>query len=114
MKRHHHVMILSTMFSVSIIALFGNPAYANHATLQIVNNSSFPIVRFYASPYWYKRYGSDLLGDQVIYPGQQWSVDLSDGETQNCIYNTKTILKNGQVFEGEMNVCTRQLIISDR
>jgi hypothetical protein len=114
MKRHHHVMILSTIFSASIIALFSNAAYANHATLKIVNNSSSPIVKFYASPYWYKRYTVDLLGDSVIYPEQQWSVDLSDGETENCIYDTKTILKNGQVFEGEMNVCTRQLIISDR
>lgn len=103
-----------TIFSTSFVVLFGKIADADHATLKVVNDSSSPITRFYASPYWYKKYTGDRLGNYVIYPGQYWVVDLSDGNTNNCIYDVKVILKNGQIFEDRIDVCGETLTIYDK
>jgi hypothetical protein len=114
MKRQHNMMLFSAVLSASIMAPFGNIANANHATLKVVNDSSYPIMKFFASPYWYKRYTRDLLGDYKINPGQTWTIDLSDGDSNNCIYDVKAVLRNGQVFEDRINVCSKVLTIYDR
>jgi peptidoglycan/xylan/chitin deacetylase (PgdA/CDA1 family) len=107
-------MALTTVFSTSLVVLFANVASATHATLKVVNSSSSPILKFYAAPYWDKTYPPDRLGNYIIYPGQYWSVDLSDGKTNNCLYDVKVMLKNGQIFEDRIDVCDRTLTIYDK
>lgn len=108
-------IMLCTIFSVGFVVPFGKVADANHATLKVVNNSSSSIIRFYASPYWYPKYTGDRLGKYVIYPGQYWYVDLSDQETNNCIYDVKVILQNRQTLEySEINVCEKTLTIYNK
>jgi len=109
-------MSLVTVFSTGLLGLFANANVVNatHATLRVENDSSSSIVRFYASPYWAETYSGDLLGSYVIRPGQYWIVDLSDADTNNCIYDVKAILRNGQIFEDRVNVCGRALTIYDR
>lgn len=107
-------MVFATVFSTSLLGLFASIVNANHATLKVVNTSSSPIIKFYASPYWAKRYSSDRLGNYIIYPGEEWSVDLSDGETDNCIYDVKVIMRNGRIFEDRINVCGKVLTIYNR
>jgi hypothetical protein len=60
---------------------------------------------------WAEIYSSDLLGDYVIRPGQHWYVDLSDRETNNCLYDVKVIMRNGQIFEDRIDVCGQTLTI---
>lgn len=105
--------ISATVFGTCLVLSFADIADANHATLKVVNVSSSSIVRFYASPYWYERY-IELLGGRAIYPGQYWYIDLSDGETNNYIYDLKVVLKNGKVFEDRENVCGNTITIYDR
>lgn len=107
-------MILVATFSTGLLSLLPTVANATHATLKVVNDSSSSIIQFYAAPYWTKRYGSDRLGTYIIRPGQYWYVDLSDGETDNCLYDVKVILKNGQIFEDRLDVCNGTLNIYDK
>jgi hypothetical protein len=107
-------MVCVTVFSTSLLGLFASRVNANHATLRVVNNSSSSIVKFYSSPYWARRYSSDRLGNYVIRPGEYWVVDLSDGETNNCLYDVKVIMRNGQIFEDRIDVCGKTLTIDDR
>jgi len=107
-------MILVTAFSTGVLGLFANMVNANHATLKVVNVSSSSIIRFYASPYWYKKYTGDRLDDYVIRPGQHWYVDLSDEKTNNCLYDVKAVMRNGQVFEDRIDVCGKILTIYDK
>lgn len=105
-------MVLATVFSTSLLGLYASMVNANHATLKVVNNSSSSIIKFYASPYWAKTYPSDRLGDYIIRPGEVWSVDLSERDT-NCLYDVKVVLRNGKIFEDRMNVCGKTLNIYD-
>jgi hypothetical protein len=107
-------MILGTVFSASLLSLFASVVNATHATLRVENRSSSSIMRFYASPYWAETYTRDLLGNYTIRPGQHWYVDLSDAETNNCIYDVKVIMRNGQIFEDQINVCGQTLTIYDQ
>lgn len=105
-------MVLATVFSTSLLGLFASMVNANHATLKVVNNSSSSIIKFYADPYWSKRYSSDRLADYIIRPGQQWTVDLSDQETNNCLYDVKVMLRNGRIIEDRIDVCGKILTIN--
>lgn len=62
-------MTLTTVFSTNLLCLYASVVNATHATLRVENDSSPPIIRFYASPYWAETYSWDLVGNYVIYPG---------------------------------------------
>lgn len=108
-------LVLITVLSALLLGLFGRNANADHATLKVVNTTSWNIVGFYASPYWHTTYNTgNLLGNYVIGLGEYWYVDLSDGRTDNCIYDVKVVLQNGMATEIRKNVCGTTLTVYER
>ena len=71
----------------------------------IVNESGRVIREFYATNSGVNKWGRDLLGNDVIRPGQRYVFNFDDG-TGFCLFDFRAVLYNGQPFERyRVNVC---------
>ena len=80
--------------------------------LIVVNNMAIPVWHLYASPIRYDnpRWGGDRLGDDVIDPGYNLVLDITDG-TGYCRYDFLAVLADGhEYFEHDVNVCEETVI----
>jgi hypothetical protein len=88
-----------------LLALTAVQALAYDRHVDIVNNSSYTIVEFYASSTGVKSWQEDILGSDVLQSGQQVRVNVDDG-TGYCKYDFKAVYEDGDesISQG-VNVC---------
>lgn len=79
---------------------------ANHdRRMDIVNQTGRTIQHFFATNSSVKKWGRDLLGQDVIRPGQSYRFDFNDG-TGYCTFDFRAVLDNGRAVERyDVNVC---------
>jgi hypothetical protein len=71
----------------------------------IVNESRYVIREFYATNTGVSVWGRDLLGRNVIHPGQRYVFNFDDG-TGHCMFDFRAVLENGRPVERyRVNVC---------
>jgi hypothetical protein len=71
----------------------------------IVNESGRVVREFYATNSGVNRWGRDLLGQDVIRPGQRYVFNFDDG-TGYCLFDFRAVLDNGRPVERyRVNVC---------
>lgn len=71
----------------------------------IINNSSETLTHFYASNVGTNDWEEDILGEGVIPPGEQATINIDDG-TGYCRYDFRAIFNNErEVIRGRVNVC---------
>jgi hypothetical protein len=74
--------------------------------VDIINNSNLVIYAFHATNAGVKHWGRDLLGQNVIKPGQGYRINFDDG-TGYCMFDFKAVLDNGRAIERyRVDVCT--------
>lgn len=82
-------------------------------SFNLTNQTSRNIERFYASPANVNSWEEDILGTEVLRPGQQTKITIQDGR-KNCMYDFLARLgaaPNGSVGPGDMiqsqiNICS--------
>ena len=73
--------------------------------VRIINETSHTITRFYASNIAVTDWQEDILGDDVLKPGQDVNINIDDG-TGHCKYDFKAVFDNGQsLVKRNVNVC---------
>lgn len=73
--------------------------------MDIINDTGRAVNNFYATNTTVKNWGRDLLGQDVIAPGQSYRLDFNDG-TGHCVFDLRAVLDNGRFFERyRVNVC---------
>jgi hypothetical protein len=71
----------------------------------VVNESGRVIREFYATNSGVDKWGRDLLGQDVIQPGQRYIFNFDDG-TGYCLFDFRAVLDNGRPVERyRVNVC---------
>jgi hypothetical protein len=71
----------------------------------IVNETGRTIRTFHATNSGVTKWGRDLLGSEVIRPGQRYVFDFDDG-TGFCMFDFRAVLDNGRPVERyRVNVC---------
>jgi hypothetical protein len=71
----------------------------------VVNNSKYVIREFYATNSGVNVWGRDLLGRDVIHPGQRYIFNFDDG-SGFCMFDFRAVLENGRPLERyRVNVC---------
>jgi hypothetical protein len=71
----------------------------------VVNDTGRTINAFHATNSGVSRWGRDLLGSDVIGPGQRYVFDFDDG-TGFCMFDFRAVLDNGRPIERyRVNVC---------
>jgi hypothetical protein len=73
-------------------------AFADARNFTVVNNSSLTITHLYVSAADTQSWEEDVLGKDVLAPGESWDITFSkyDGEAGKCLYDIKAVGKEGQ------------------
>jgi hypothetical protein len=95
--------------SSSDVNIFRNGA----VSFDLINQTSRNIERFFASPANVNSWEEDILGTEVLRPGQKTNITIQDGR-QDCMYDFRARLgaaPNGSVGPGDMiqsqiNICS--------
>lgn len=82
-------------------------------SFDLINQTSRNIERFFASPANVNSWEEDILGTEVLRPGQKTNITIQDGR-QDCMYDFRARLgaaPNGSVGPGDMiqsqiNICS--------
>ena len=81
------------------------PANAADRHVKLINETSHILVHFYASNTDVTEWQEDILGAEVLKPGQDVNINVDDG-TGHCTYDFKSTFDNGAtVVKRNVNVC---------
>lgn len=100
-----------TIFAGTTSLLFGaQSASAESVTFTLVNSTSRVLEEFYASPPSTDDWEEDILGVDVLAPGESTQITIDDGR-EDCHYDFKGILGPGEgvgrgaLVQSSVNVC---------
>ncbi len=80
-------------------------ASAEDRRVRIINETRYTIVRFYASNVSENDWEEDILGRDVLRPGQSVTVNVDDG-TGYCLYDFKAVFDDGdELVRSRIDVC---------
>ncbi|NGQ90335.1 hypothetical protein G5V65_05465 [Rhodobacter sp. HX-7-19] len=80
------------------------PAMAQEKSVQIVNQSGFTIVSFYASTLGAADWQEDVLGGQAVGSGQSATVNFAD--SGDCTYSFRAVFDDGDEAIQDIDVCS--------
>lgn len=101
-------ILVASVMAVPMTMMAGLEAFAQRETpvFTLINRTSSPLIRFYASPAGAKTWESDIMGGKVLRPGQQVKVTIDDGR-RTCIYDIRGDFADGDKVEDyKVNICT--------
>lgn len=98
--------MVSTRLAASALLLagFAAPALAQDVQYELVNNSGLTLMEFYTSPVDEGTWGDDILGADVLAPGETGSVNIADGSAL-CDYDLRFVFEDGQELVDAVNIC---------
>lgn len=80
-------------------------ANAQDRNVNIINETSYDIVEFYASNVGERDWEEDILGPDILESGASVMIDIDDG-TGYCKYDFMAIFDDGdEVIKEDVNVC---------
>ena len=102
----------ATLLALPIVALSIQSVLAEAVTFTLTNRTSRDLIGFYASPPSTQDWEEDILGVDVLLPGESAEITIDDG-LEDCKYDFKGRLgpsEDGTVGPGELiqsavNVC---------
>ena len=101
--------LLGLALTTLVLVLLGGTSFAQDRYdrhVDIVNETGRVIYGFYSTNKSVTHWGRDLLGQNVIQPGQGTRVNLDD-RTGYCVFDLRAVLDNGRVIERyRVDVCT--------
>jgi hypothetical protein len=89
--------------ALAVAATLGTTAFAQSEPLRFQNNSSYTVYRIYASPVWNDSWENDLLGNNVLNPGQY--LDVTFHNVTECNYDILIEFADGGQFTDVVNIC---------
>lgn len=92
-------------FAASALFLAGT-ASAEDRHVMVTNGTSYVLVQFYASNAGMLSWEEDILGVDVLMPGEQVMINIDDG-TGACIFDFKGVFDDGDsVINYGIDVCS--------
>ena len=97
-------LFFAAVAAASLLGASGaNAAEDRH--VRIINETDHTMVRFYASNTSVDSWQEDILGQDVLKPGQDVNINIDDG-TGHCKFDFKAVFDNGQsLVKHNINVC---------
>jgi hypothetical protein len=90
--------------AVLLAAALAAPASAQDVTYELVNGTGLTLVYVYTSPVDVTSWGADVLGAEVLGPGEAGTVLIADGSAQ-CDYDLRFVFDDGQELRDRVNIC---------
>ncbi|MCZ8084888.1 MAG: hypothetical protein O9289_16945 [Rhodobacteraceae bacterium] len=90
---------------VALPLLLAVPAFAQDRSVQVVNNSGFTIVEFYASTQGAADWQENMLAGQAVGSGANLTVNFDDGSGE-CAYAFRAVFDDGDEAVGDIDICS--------
>lgn len=90
--------------SAALLLTSAAPAFAEDLQFELINNSGYTIVQFFTSPSNMGDWREDVLGSQVVAPGESGTVSVTDGSDQ-CNYDIRVVLDDGSEIAEAVDMC---------
>lgn len=102
-KRIRMGLALAAFAASSLLTASG--ASAEDRRVRIINETEHTIVRFYASNVGANSWEEDILGQDVLRPGESVTINVDDG-TGYCKYDFKAVFNDGDyLIRQGIDVC---------
>lgn len=93
------------ILGAALAVLLAGEAHATDRHVRIINSTSTTMKMFFASNVDIKKWEEDILGDDVLRPGDSVNVDIDDG-TDTCEYDFRALFTDGlESVKNNVNVC---------
>lgn len=81
------------------------PAAANDRRVEVINNTGYTIVEFYGSNTGTSNWEEDILGVDVLAPGESVVINFDDSSGY-CMFDVKAVFEDGEeVVRDGLDVC---------
>lgn len=97
-------MLSTRLASALVLATLAAPALAQDVQYELINSSGLTLMEFYTSPVDEGSWGDDILGANVLAPGEAGAVTIADGGAQ-CDYDLRFVFEDGSELEDSVNIC---------
>jgi hypothetical protein len=89
----------------ALVATNAAQSQSQSTAFTLVNRTSSPLIRFYASPSGTRSWEEDIMDGKILRPGQSVRVTINDGR-QACIYDIRGDFADGDKVEDyKVNIC---------
>ncbi len=92
--------MLALAFLGTAIAVSVAPAGACTKSFRVFNDTDTAIEQLYVAPTAAGSWEDDVLGDHVLYSGENTVVDMSSDTRDYKLYDVKAVFSNGAVISG--------------
>ena len=100
------LMTMRGTFALATLSLMlAVPAMAQDRSVQVVNESGFTIVQFYASSEGAANWQEDMLAGQAVGSGETPTVNFNDGSGA-CTYSFRAVFDDGDEAIQDIDVCS--------
>ena len=93
--------LIGATFVASALAA---PAFAQDLQFDLNNNSPYTVIEFYTSPANMDDWREDILGAEVVAPGESGTVTVTDGSNQ-CIYDIRVVMDAAEDLYDTVDMC---------
>lgn len=97
--------LVAVGLAASLLALVPLASQAEDLRFELINNSSITLAHLYASPVGESAWGDDILGVEVLSPGETGTVTVKDGYSY-CEYDMRFVADTGSEVTGSADLCT--------
>lgn len=99
--------ILAITFLAAAVAVSSAPASSCTKSFRIYNDTDTPIEQLYVAPAESRSWEDDVLGDHVLYSGENTVVDMSSDTRDFKLYDLKAVFSNGAIITGgKIPICS--------
>jgi hypothetical protein len=98
--------MIATRLAASALLLAGlaAPALAQDVQYELINDSALTVMEFYTSAIDEGAWGDDILGADVLAPGEVGTVNIADGSAR-CDYDLRFVFEDGSELVDSVNIC---------
>lgn len=97
-------MLKKSLIAAVLVACTATPALARDKVFTLKNNTSSVMMYFHTSPANVSDWEEDVLGSEVLGPGESTRVTISDGRSA-CNYDMRFEFDDESVTEDRQNLC---------
>jgi hypothetical protein len=100
------VLTLATAPTITTSAnAFTLPANTSDRRVKVINETTYDIVHFFGSHVDEGSWQEDILGVDILFAGQEFTIDFDDG-TGYCLFDFMAVFSDGdKVVSNRINVC---------
>ena len=106
MRRWFFARATGAMLALMLVVASSATAFADPRDFTLINNTGQVITEVYVSPSNLTDWGEDVLGRDVLMPGENVDIAFQRFTPGDCLYDVKVITESGAEGElGQVNLC---------